>query len=129
MKRARASKRNDALLYAQRAAMGLVAALLLAAGFWSSWSTAQHVILSKGREHGTLTVTGCSTDVCTGRYAPDAPGADWDVVLAPSLPPSFAPPSRNVAYAPYPIPTVATANTPPMMAILVPSCIWQFPLR
>ncbi|WP_330113795.1 hypothetical protein [Streptomyces sp. MUM 178J] len=80
MKRARASKRNDALLYAQRAAMGLVAALLLAAGFWSSWSTAQHVILSKGREHGTLTVTGCSTDVCTGRYAPDDPATPRDKV-------------------------------------------------
>ncbi|GAA2445756.1 hypothetical protein ACFPFX_05655 [Streptomyces mauvecolor] len=60
------------LLYVRRAAMALVAALLLVAGFWSSWGTAQHVVLAKGRDHGTLTVTRCADDVCTGPYRPSA---------------------------------------------------------
>ncbi|MCX4550461.1 hypothetical protein OG204_14440 [Streptomyces sp. NBC_01387] len=60
------------LLYARRAAMGCVAALILVAGFWSSWGTAQHVILAKGRDHGTLTVASCAGDTCTGPYTPSA---------------------------------------------------------
>ncbi|NUL06866.1 hypothetical protein HRW07_27260 [Streptomyces lunaelactis] len=64
-------KRTDLLLYAHRAAMGCVALLLLLAGFWSSWDTAQHVLLAKGREHGTLTVAGCGDDTCTGPYDPE----------------------------------------------------------
>ncbi|MEV3990319.1 hypothetical protein AB0J57_15570 [Streptomyces sp. NPDC049837] len=67
-------KRTSALPYARGAAMALVALLLVVAGTWASWGTAQHVLLSKGREHGTLTVTGCSADVCTGRYDPEGPG-------------------------------------------------------
>uniref|UniRef100_A0AAU2V7X1 Integral membrane protein n=1 Tax=Streptomyces sp. NBC_00003 TaxID=2903608 RepID=A0AAU2V7X1_9ACTN len=62
------------LLYVRRAAMALVAALLVVAGFWSSWGTAQHVVLTKGRDHGTLTVTRCADDVCTGPYQP-SPGS------------------------------------------------------
>ena len=70
------TKRSRAfLLFVRRAAMALVAALLLVAGFWSSWGTAQHVVLAKGRDHGTLTVTGCADDVCTGRYQPSAGSA------------------------------------------------------
>ncbi|MET9669812.1 hypothetical protein ABZY19_31380 [Streptomyces sp. NPDC006475] len=64
-------KRTDLLLYARRAAMGCVAVLLLAAGFWSSWGTAQHVLLAKGREHGTLRVDRCGDQTCTGRYKPE----------------------------------------------------------
>ncbi|MFI6689813.1 hypothetical protein [Streptomyces sp. NPDC050485] len=60
------------LLAVRRAAMALVAALLLVAGAWSSWGTAQHVVLAKGRDHGTLAVTGCTGDVCSGRYRPAA---------------------------------------------------------
>lgn len=60
----------------RKAAMGLVALLLLVAGFWSSWGTAQHVLLSKGREHGTLTVARCDEAVCTGPYTPKAPATD-----------------------------------------------------
>ncbi|MFF8958935.1 hypothetical protein [Streptomyces sp. NPDC014894] len=59
------------LLYSRRAAMGLVALLLLVAGVWSSWGTAQHVMLAKGREHGTITVSGCGAETCSGRFAPD----------------------------------------------------------
>ncbi|MFG3287131.1 hypothetical protein [Streptomyces sp. NPDC048111] len=58
------------LLVVRRTAAAVVAVLLVVAGFWSSWGTAQHVVLAKGREHGTLTVTGCQDDVCTGPYAP-----------------------------------------------------------
>ncbi|MFG2722349.1 hypothetical protein ACGFW5_29275 [Streptomyces sp. NPDC048416] len=60
------------LLFVRRGAMALVAALVVVAGFWSSWGTAQHVVLAKGRDHGTLTVTGCADDVCTGRYQPSS---------------------------------------------------------
>ncbi|MER5771577.1 hypothetical protein [Streptomyces sp. NPDC001985] len=59
------------LLYSRRTAMGLVALLLLTAGCWSSWGTAQHVMLAKGREHGTITVTGCDGETCTGRFDPE----------------------------------------------------------
>lgn len=59
------------LLYGRRAAMACVAALLLVAGFWASWGTAQHVLLAKGREHGTLTVARCGEKTCTGPYAPE----------------------------------------------------------
>ncbi|QDY77169.1 hypothetical protein [Streptomyces qinzhouensis] len=64
---------NRALLGARRVAMGAIALLLLVAGFWASWESAQHVVLAKGREHGTLTVAACGEDTCTGRYAPKAP--------------------------------------------------------
>ncbi|AZK94483.1 MULTISPECIES: hypothetical protein [Streptomyces] len=64
---------NRALLGALRAAMGAVAVLLLVAGFRASWDSAQHVVLAKGREHGTLTVADCGEDTCTGPYAPKAP--------------------------------------------------------
>ncbi|MEW2631723.1 hypothetical protein AB0903_08705 [Streptomyces sp. NPDC048389] len=72
-------KRNSSgriLVLARNAAMALVALLLLVAGFWSSWSTAQHILLSKGREHGTLAVSRCADDVCTGAYTPRAPAPD-----------------------------------------------------
>ncbi|MFC8505810.1 hypothetical protein ACFU3J_02655 [Streptomyces sp. NPDC057411] len=60
---------------ARNAAMALVVLLLLVAGAWSSWATAQHVLLPKGREHGTLTVTGCNEETCSGRYVPDDPAS------------------------------------------------------
>ncbi|MET9653143.1 hypothetical protein ABZZ44_23120 [Streptomyces sp. NPDC006460] len=59
--------------HARNAAMALVALLLVVAGAWSSWGTAQHVLLAKGREHGTLTVTGCNEETCSGRYVPEDP--------------------------------------------------------
>ncbi|MFI2291281.1 hypothetical protein [Streptomyces niveus] len=89
-----------ALSVGRRVAMACVAALLLAAGFWTSWGTAQHVLLSKGREHGTLSVTECGDTACTGTYDPEGPvgpragapiersvavkkGLDYEVVLKP----------------------------------------------
>ncbi|MFI0968028.1 hypothetical protein ACH4S8_42800 [Streptomyces sp. NPDC021080] len=55
--------------------MGAVAGLILIAGVWASWGTAQHVMLSKGREQGTIAVRSCSGDVCTGPYTPVSPGS------------------------------------------------------
>ncbi|MEV1049696.1 hypothetical protein [Streptomyces sp. NPDC049887] len=70
-------KRNSSgrmLDHGRRASLAAVVLLLLVAGFWSSWGTAQHVLLSKGREHGTLTVADCGEKTCTGPYDPDGPG-------------------------------------------------------
>ncbi|MFF7313019.1 hypothetical protein [Streptomyces sp. NPDC008137] len=63
------------LRFGRFAAMGTVAALILIAGVWASWGTAQHVMLTKGRERGTVDVTRCGPDVCTGAFAPLSEGA------------------------------------------------------
>ncbi|CCK29527.1 hypothetical protein BN159_5148 [Streptomyces davaonensis JCM 4913] len=65
----------SALRFGRVAAMGTVAALILIAGVWASWGTAQHVMLTKGRESGTVTVTRCAGDVCTGSYTPVSQGS------------------------------------------------------
>ncbi|MEU2660575.1 hypothetical protein ABZ615_35295 [Streptomyces sp. NPDC007325] len=59
------------MTHVRNAAMVLVAVLLVVAGVWASWASAQHVLLAKGREHGTLTVTGCTDERCSGAYAPE----------------------------------------------------------
>ncbi|WP_327245951.1 hypothetical protein [Streptomyces sp. NBC_01320] len=64
------STSHRALLYGRSAALGCAVLLLLVAGVLSSWSSAQHIVLAKGREHGTMAVTGCGADVCTGPFAP-----------------------------------------------------------
>ncbi|WP_328555097.1 MULTISPECIES: hypothetical protein [unclassified Streptomyces] len=64
-----------ALRFGQLAAMGLVTGLILIAGVWASWGTAQHVMLSKGREQGTIAVRACSGEVCSGPYTPVSPGS------------------------------------------------------
>ncbi len=72
-------KRNSSgriLARARMAAMALVAVLLLVAGFWASWRDAQHILISKGREHGTLAVSRCDSEVCTGAYVPKDPSPD-----------------------------------------------------
>lgn len=66
------SSSQRAALAGRRAAMGLVVLVLLVAGTWSSWNTAHHIVLAKGRDHGTVTVTGCGEETCTGSYEPDA---------------------------------------------------------
>ncbi|MFF9502529.1 hypothetical protein [Streptomyces sp. NPDC014656] len=63
------------MTHVRNAAMVLVAVLLVVAGVWASWGAAQHVLLAKGREHGTLTVTGCTDERCGGTYAPEDPGS------------------------------------------------------
>ncbi|MCX5391191.1 hypothetical protein [Streptomyces sp. NBC_00094] len=63
------------MTHVRNAAMALVALLLVVGGAWASWDSAQHVLLAKGREHGTLTVTGCTDDTCSGTYAPEDPSS------------------------------------------------------
>ncbi|KMS88548.1 membrane protein [Streptomyces regensis] len=55
--------------------MGVLAALILFAGVRGSWGTAQHVMLAKGRESGTVRVTRCAGDTCTGPFTPTSAGA------------------------------------------------------
>ncbi|MFF2011576.1 hypothetical protein ACFVWY_21205 [Streptomyces sp. NPDC058195] len=69
------SSSHRALVYARSAALGCVVLLLLVAGALSSWDQAHHIILDKGRERGTMTVTGCGADVCTGPFVPSGEGA------------------------------------------------------
>ncbi|MGA5896398.1 hypothetical protein [Streptomyces venetus] len=63
------------LRFGRFATMGAVAVLILIAGVWASWGTAQHVMLTKGRESGTVEVTRCGADMCTGRYTPLSEGS------------------------------------------------------
>ncbi|GAB3973256.1 hypothetical protein [Streptomyces sparsus] len=60
------------LLLAKNAVMGLAALLLLAAGVWTSWDSAQHTMLTTGREQGTMTVASCEEGDCTGPFVPTA---------------------------------------------------------
>lgn len=55
--------------------MGALAALILCAGVWGSWGDAQHVMLTKGRERGTLRVTACARGRCAGPFTPVSAGA------------------------------------------------------
>ncbi|MEU3732642.1 hypothetical protein AB0E81_25025 [Streptomyces sp. NPDC033538] len=57
------------------AAMGTVTALILIAGVWASWGTAQHVLLTKGREQGTVEVARCGEGSCSGPYSPVSSGS------------------------------------------------------
>ncbi|MEV6022642.1 hypothetical protein [Streptomyces sp. NPDC052036] len=63
------------LRFGRLAAMGTVAALIVVAGVWGSWGTAQYVMLTKGREQGTMTVARCSGDACSGPYVPSSAGS------------------------------------------------------
>ncbi|WP_031095681.1 MULTISPECIES: hypothetical protein [unclassified Streptomyces] len=65
----------SALRFGRVAAMGVLAALILFAGVRGSWGTAQHVMLAKGRESGTVRVTRCARDTCTGPFTPTSAGA------------------------------------------------------
>jgi hypothetical protein len=64
-----------ALRFGRVAAMGAVTVLVLIAGVWASWSTAPYVMLTKGRERGTVEVTRCAHDTCSGPYTPLSPGS------------------------------------------------------
>ncbi|MFH8340105.1 hypothetical protein [Streptomyces sp. AM6-12] len=57
------------------AVMGAVAALIVFAGVWGSWGNAQHVLLPKGREQGTVKVTACAGGRCGGAFTPTSAGA------------------------------------------------------
>ncbi|MEU5715460.1 hypothetical protein AB0G71_06650 [Streptomyces sp. NPDC020403] len=66
------SSSHRLLAHGRSFAAGCVVLLLLVAGAWTSWNTAHHIVLATGREHGTMAVTGCGEDVCSGSFAPDA---------------------------------------------------------
>ncbi|WP_443047029.1 hypothetical protein [Streptomyces sp. NBC_00267] len=72
---ARSSVPGTALRFGRVAAMGLVSVLILLAGVWGSWGSAQHVMLTKGREQGTVEVTRCGEDMCAGPYTPLSAGS------------------------------------------------------
>ncbi|MEU2898801.1 hypothetical protein ACWC4E_12085 [Streptomyces sp. NPDC001273] len=78
---------SSALRFGRFAAMGTVAALILIAGVWASWGTAQHVMLTKGRERGTVEVTGCAEHTCSGPYTPLSQGSQprAEIVLERSV--------------------------------------------
>ena len=59
------------LLVGKVLALSALVLLILTAGVWTSWKTAQHVMLTKGREHGTMTVTACNSKTCTGPFVPE----------------------------------------------------------
>ncbi|MBN0046046.1 hypothetical protein JS756_18440 [Streptomyces actuosus] len=63
-----------ALRFGRTAATGALAALILVAGVWASWGTAQHVMLTRGREQGTVEVARCGEHTCTGPFTPRSPG-------------------------------------------------------
>ncbi|MCT7352296.1 hypothetical protein N4P33_08920 [Streptomyces sp. 15-116A] len=63
------------LSFGRVAAMGTVTVLLLIAGVWASWGTAQHVMLTKGRERGAVEVTRCGSGTCSGPYTPVSAGS------------------------------------------------------
>ena len=64
-----------ALRFGRLAAMGTVTVVILIAGVWASWGSAQYVMLTKGRERGTVEVERCAGDVCSGPYTPSSHGS------------------------------------------------------
>ncbi|MFH9814763.1 hypothetical protein [Streptomyces sp. NPDC017230] len=73
---ARSRRASHAVLrFGRVAAMGTVTALILIAGVWASWGTAQHVLLTKGREQGTVEVARCGEGSCSGPYSPVSSGS------------------------------------------------------
>jgi hypothetical protein len=66
---------RTALHWGRLLCVGAVTVLVLVAGVWSSWGTAQYVMLTKGRERGTVAVSSCGAGVCEGRFRPVSPGA------------------------------------------------------
>ncbi|MFE9726541.1 hypothetical protein ACFYQ5_23825 [Streptomyces sp. NPDC005794] len=74
------SSSHRLLAHGRMFAAGCVVLLLLVAGVWSSWNSAHHIVLSEGREHGTMVVTACDEDVCTGSFTADAEARDRSAV-------------------------------------------------
>ncbi|WP_030262155.1 hypothetical protein [Streptomyces violens] len=77
------------LLVMKNLLMALLALLLLVAGAWTSWSTAQYAMLVQAKERGTMTVASCGEERCWGPYVPT--GGDGErrakVVLAEAAAP------------------------------------------
>ncbi|MDX3074871.1 hypothetical protein ACIP98_24570 [Streptomyces sp. NPDC088354] len=63
------------VLVARIVVLSALVLVILAAGVWTSWKTAQHAMLTKGRERGTMTVSACAADTCTGPFVPTGLGS------------------------------------------------------
>jgi hypothetical protein len=65
--------------------LALLTLLILVSGGWESWRTAHYVMLTKGRERGTVTLAACGDTRCTGPFTPrdgtGVPRRDVDVSL------------------------------------------------
>ncbi|MEU1479678.1 hypothetical protein ACFYZ8_35385 [Streptomyces sp. NPDC001668] len=75
-RRAARQTSTAALRFGQLASMGTIALVILIAGVWASWGSAQYVMLTKGRERGTMEVARCARDVCSGPYTPLSHGSE-----------------------------------------------------
>ena len=62
------------LLLVKQVFMTLVALLLIGAGAWTSWGTASTAM--QGDTRGTLKVTACAEDTCSGPFTPSAGQGD-----------------------------------------------------
>jgi hypothetical protein len=58
------------VLLARVVGVSALVVLLLASGAWDSWRTAHFVMLTKGRERGTMTLVSCGDSTCTGPFSP-----------------------------------------------------------
>lgn len=58
------------LLLVRHAMTVVVVLLVLAAGVWKSWDSAQHAMFTKGRTQGTVTIERCGSDWCSGPFSP-----------------------------------------------------------
>ncbi|MFT2019964.1 hypothetical protein ACMA1D_29630 [Streptomyces sp. 796.1] len=80
MRRGRLRRTGEAayglLLLGRQVAMALLVLLVLVAGVWTSWGTAQHALLTKGKERGTFTVASCHGSWCTGPFTADPAKGD-----------------------------------------------------
>jgi hypothetical protein len=66
--------------------LALLALLILVSGGWESWKTAHYVMLTKGRERGTVTLVSCGDSTCTGPFAPKDGSAAARPKVTVSLP-------------------------------------------
>ncbi|WP_432096624.1 hypothetical protein [Streptomyces sp. bgisy100] len=64
------------LLLGRNLLMAAIALVILVAGVWTSWGTAQYAMLTKGRELGTMTVARCGEKACTGPFVATGSGED-----------------------------------------------------
>lgn len=61
---------NGLVVFARVVGVGALAALILVSGAWSSWRDAQYVVLTKGREQGSVRLVACGDSDCTGPFSP-----------------------------------------------------------
>lgn len=64
----------------------LLTLLILVSAGWESWKTAHYVMLTKGREQGTVTLMSCADSTCTGPFAPSGGAGTARTQVTVSLP-------------------------------------------